>query len=151
MHSAQVCDGVWIGSSEARADTEWLARNKIVLIVDCRDDGSDAAPEGLTVHRCHLRDDDKPLRNRHAQATAHRLQGARVSIERAVRNGHTVLVHCHSGVNRSALVICWWLMKRETGALDYRSAVDLVTAANRLRQEPALINQEFARFLIESA
>ncbi|WP_345694945.1 protein phosphatase [Kitasatospora terrestris] len=71
----------------------------------------------------------------------HSVQQLALTAAYAVRSGHTVLVRCHSGYNRSGLVVAQALI--ELGQ-DTATAIDLI----RQRRSPwALNNQTFEQYL----
>ena len=156
--SAHVTSGVWICAQEQRRDTRWLCNNGIRLIVDCRD--VDTACDGPpldsytppVVLRCGMRDDDRVLTNQWSiKHRIDRLNTAAAAIQSRVQRNESVLVHCVSGVNRSALVIAWWLMLFAEPRRDYQDAVSLLVSANQTRNEPVLINPAFQQFLVTHA
>jgi hypothetical protein len=59
--------------------------------------------------------------------------------------GKKILVHCSDGVNRAALVICYYLMKRT--ALNYNTAYDMVNTANTSRGAKTLTNISYQQLL----
>ncbi|MFE7356130.1 protein phosphatase [Streptomyces sp. NPDC057543] len=71
----------------------------------------------------------------------HSVQRLAVTAAEAVRNDRTVLVRCHSGYNRSALVVAQTLI--ELGQ-DANTAIDLI---RQRRSSWALNNQTFERYL----
>jgi hypothetical protein len=57
---------------------------------------------------------------------------------------HKILVHCAAGVNRSALVIGYYLL---TCGISYETMIELLSCANKGRGLPVFTNVSFARLL----
>lgn len=69
-------------------------------------------------------------------------RGAEI-IEEAHRgsgNGLKILVHCAAGINRSATVIAFWLVRNGYG---YAEAIEALEKANKHRDMPVLTNPSF--------
>ena len=73
------------------------------------------------------------------------LDRASTRIGRALDGSGPVLVRCHEGMNRAALVCAWYLVDRGAPPV---SAISAVRAARSLLGEPALYNESFVRMLL---
>ena len=150
---AEVINGVWIGPEDLCTNDQWLMGTGIVLVVDCRDvQRPTTSLTTVQVHRCSMRDEDRPVTNEWVVAKlTKRLDSAAQIIQTTVASGQPVLVHCVSGINRSALVIAWWLMCHAELKRTYHEAMALLEAANQTRDKPTLINIAFRDFLFAHA
>lgn len=66
------------------------------------------------------------------------------AIETALDEGRTILVHCAAGINRSATLICFYLIEH---GWTYEDAYTALLAANRIRDVPLLTNPSFVYML----
>ncbi|MEV6206087.1 dual specificity protein phosphatase family protein [Kitasatospora sp. NPDC051914] len=136
----EIAPGLWMGG-HVRSDAAGGLRPVVVdrefdLVVSL------ASRPGHGPHRAveHLLAEipDGPL----SAEEIERVQSAARTAACAVRDGRTVLVRCHHGLNRSGLVVAQALI--ESAGLDARSAVALV----RERRSPrALNNETFVHYL----
>ena len=154
---AQVIDNLWISGDDGPKDSQWMSAHKIRLVVDCRDvsnvivcvEQGDVLP---AVVRVGMRDDDRVITNGYSiSKRIARLEKGSIAIQCALERGDAVLVHCMSGINRSAFVIAWYLMTRATPPSSYQAALSTLAQANKPRDLPVLINGAFCYFLIMHA
>jgi protein-tyrosine phosphatase len=119
MCVAHVLPGqITIGSKKAALDTSWQQRTGITHILCCAAElkrahlpgGSKAKPTPGGPLRMHVGLDDRVMPSE--QAVQLLMKGA-AFIEEALRSGGHVLVHCKHGRNRSASVVCAYLMQRD--------------------------------------
>jgi len=75
----------------------------------------------------------------------YRLKTIARTIEKYERKERKVLVHCAAGINRSALVIGYYLIRKKQ--MNYIDAMDLLQAANYKRDVPVLTNVDYRYYL----
>jgi len=103
--AAEVVAGLWVGSAPSRSQVRRLIAGGITTVVDLRGDdegGGSLWPETI-VYAC------VPLRD-HAAPSLEELEQAGELVADLMRQGDTVLVHCHAGLERSPTVACAALM-----------------------------------------
>ncbi|GAA5965403.1 hypothetical protein JCM3765_004886 [Sporobolomyces pararoseus] len=121
----QVIDGLWIGDYQASQDSDLLAQNQIGCIVSAMRQEYDA-PGGVDMHRVAVDDTETTNIAEHFIPTAN-------FIDRALKNGQGVLVHCQAGVSRSTTLVAAYLMSKL--GLNVEQAVDKIRSV-RPQVEP---------------
>ena len=96
---------IFIGSEENASDLDWLASNRIGLIVNCT--RTALAPHKKLVKTVRLGVHDDPSE---ASNMLKNFERGVFEIEKAREQGHNVLVHCVAGISRSASMVAAYLM-----------------------------------------
>ena len=91
---------MWIGNSQDAADERTIRENGINAILNVAQDlpCTMQRAKGIKSYHCGLRDCEENLLTEYYSAL--------LSLHSLVRRKKTVLVHCHGGRSRSALVVC---------------------------------------------
>ena len=96
---------LWLGEIADAYDVEALQRNGITAILSLVDDTSETHEDGILRAGVTISDlQENPL--------AQYMQAVE-TIDRLLREGHTVLVHCIGGVSRSPAVVAGYLAAKE--------------------------------------
>jgi len=99
--AAEVVPGLWVGSAPSRGQVRRLIASGITSVVDLRSEGDPGGSwwaETIVYARFPLRD--------HAAPSSDELEEAGRMVADLMRQGDTVLVHCHAGLERSPTVAC---------------------------------------------
>lgn len=136
---AKVCPGVFIGSLNTANNEECLANNRITAIINL---SGRRYHSHLPVFEITMDDAEVTPQN---IADYSRKFGAGVEAMIAARTrGHILLVHCMAGINRSATLICFYLLHH---GYSYEEALVLLTEANLARGTSLLTNCSFRHML----
>lgn len=112
---------LWVGSLRDSRNVEAAKRHGVTLVVNCTRDLPFVVP-GVQRVRVAVHDSEEEADD----MLAH-LPRAVAQIDRHLREGGAVLVHCYAGVSRSASVAAAFLMHRE--GLTHRQAMARVRRA----------------------
>ena len=116
----EIVPGLWIGSAPSSVQVATLVSAGIDAVVDLRAE-DDAVrrdwPDYIVVRIVALPDHGTPSRDE--------LRAAGTAVSELMGEGHTVLVHCHAGVERAPTVACAALLLQGWSLEDaYRRVVD---------------------------
>ena len=126
-----VSNRVFVGSVKSATNYKFLKDNNISLIVNCTTKSSKKLPNikyiRIPVHdpgpRCKITQKDLAIM---AQALPHVVE----IIYNELLNGGTVLIHCHAGVQRSAIVAAAFILKyhrkKNNSMLTVKEAAEIV-------------------------
>lgn len=131
----EVVPGLYIGHIGSAKDAAVLNRYNITRVVDVSAQPAYEPPPGVTVLRIPIPDI--------ATFDIRRILGlTNAFIAQSLLNGHSVLVHCHWGISRSASVILAYLMAFRK--LSLQASLQLLSS-KRWVINP---NQGFRRYLL---
>lgn len=148
---AKVDDKLYIGSREALYDKQFLRSHNIGLIINASNRRSNLNPIGIPTIFVFDIEDKLPASAEHSQFIT--------SIELKVKSvipiihyyitekGQSVLIHCHAGVNRSALILGSYL-KKYRGYSGKTVAKLLVQTNATKRRTRALSNPIFLKVIL---
>ena len=142
---AQVAQNIYIGAIESAHMEDFLETEQIRAVFNLSNISNGLNQSSIKVYKYdmedHEYDDDDPR----MIAMRHTMQEAATAMHKLVSKGHNVLVHCLQGYNRSALLICYYLMRYR--GMSYDDALELLIRANSKRGMGVLGNRTFRRFL----
>jgi hypothetical protein len=113
FHVRAVAPGLWLGSSNAAANAEWLRARGITHVVNAAREVPSFFPDSIEYLRLELVDSSDAARKLQLA-----LPGACDFIDAALQRGGGVLVHCQLGKSRSAAVVVAYAMLRRDWALE---------------------------------
>lgn len=105
IDAVEVIPGLWLGSAPSVRQARDLSKRGIEAVVDLRaerDAGAVVWPPQVDVRFAQLQD--------HGTPSAQELEDAAAIVSELMRQGRTVLVHCHAGLERAPTVACAALM-----------------------------------------
>ena len=149
--AAEVIPGfLWLGSKQDACDADFLLRNNITFVLNCAGAGARGTPADFACEYEQLNAVDdyqfQIIRRSSGQGLNFLRQAAASALAGAgsgVGSGGRVLVHCMSGVNRSAAIVAAYLM-REHG----KSALEAVRQLAAVRPQ-VLTNSSFVEQLVQ--
>ena len=149
--AAEVIPGfLWLGSKQDASDADFLQRNNITFVLNCAGAGARGTPADFACEYEQLNAVDdyqfQIIRRSSGQGLNFLRQAAASVLAGAgsgVGSGGRVLVHCMSGVNRSAAIVAAYLM-REHG----KSALEAVRQLAAVRPQ-VLTNSSFVEQLVQ--
>jgi len=140
---AKITDNVYITSFNT-AYNERINGDKFGAVIDmCRCKWPDNAVYKIPVYKYPI--DDKHIYPGDEGFVLPDVYGGAAKINELVRDGKKVLVNCMAGMNRSAFVICAYLIQYKD--MSPQSAIALVSNANITRNMQTLTNHSFVRIL----
>jgi protein-tyrosine phosphatase len=149
LHHAKVIDHVFIGDILSPIDNEFLIRNNITLIINCS--GSRNINK-LGINTIEVYDfQDRLITGQPNEVVKQTIVLYNIiewlvnKMNEDISRGGNVLVHCHAGMNRSALVIAMYL--RLSCKLDMENTMKLLSRANTTRGIPVLTNSSFVSMI----
>ena len=105
----EVIKNLWIGDHYSSLNINFINNMNIKLIINCTKNLKFTHLEKIIKYRVPLDDDRSENSNKIMLAYFNRYYSI---VDRYLNNNQGVLVHCHSGCQRSATFICLYLMKR---------------------------------------
>jgi len=137
-NQGSVMGALYIGSMSAVNDVPLLREHHISHLVQVLD-----APwlpvsenDGFNCYRISILDQSSVDIRPHLEAACNH-------IDRALRSGRNVLVHCQQGVSRSPAIVIAYLIRNQ--GMSFDNAYGLVKRKTRLRQAQLWIYSSFAR------
>lgn len=103
----EIIPNLWVGNQAASQDLEFLERCGIGLIINVSNDIPFTAHYQAAQLRIPVKDRREP---RQYEIMKENLPGALRQIHEALNKGVPVLVHCHSGAQRSPFVVLMYLL-----------------------------------------
>jgi predicted protein tyrosine phosphatase len=125
---------LWLGSKKAAHDTDFLRTQKISMIVNCTKDIEFAEARGVQI-RMRVPVDDN-LEAKEIQNMARWSPEIVYKVIHAYNQGHTILIHCYAGVQRSAAVVAMTLIALRQMTSD--SAIKFIRACRPIAFFPAV-------------
>lgn len=146
---AHVTSNLYIGSGKSVSDTNFLSNHNIDLIINASNVDAYLTPANIpTVMVLDIRDEIPPLfrRAEAVKTLLKKVKSVTDVMHEYIQKDKNVLVHCHAGVNRSAMIIATYLItKRNYTSAD---AIAAITKANNTqRYITALSNPLFVEIL----
>jgi protein tyrosine phosphatase len=140
-NGAEVHSGVYIGSLSTATNSAWIQDNEIDIIFNLSGYVYKSIAPQIIINM-----EDEYVNIDAITPYMEKFLKAAKAVKKCRRDGKKILVHCAAGINRSATVICFYLMMC---GHSYNEAVDLITNANTARGTAALTNISF-RYLLKT-
>lgn len=126
---------LWLGNKKAAHDTDFLRSQKISMVVNCsKDIPFEGSVPGIKF-RMRVPVDDN-LQPTEIQNLANWSPEIVYKIVHALNEGHTILVHCYAGVQRSAAVVAMTLIALRQMTTD--SAIKYIRSCRPIAFFPAV-------------
>lgn len=138
---AKIIDGLYIGSLATATSSYWLQTHNIEAIINIS--GSDYKTD-IPVFRIQM--EDAPVMPDVMEDYIRKFSLGLAALKAGREAGKNVLVHCAAGINRSAMVIGFYLI--DVG-YTYNDTIRILTDANKTRNLPVLTNESF-RYLLQA-
>ena len=143
----KICPGLWLGDYYSANDEDFITSNNITLVVNCTNDLKFPTFYKylyLTAIRIPLRDikNDKANDN----VLIQNIVDIEERINDALFNGRNVLVHCYAGIQRSATVVAYYLMKRHM-KYNYINTITYLKKCRPITFTPTPTFENFLRVL----
>lgn len=127
---------LWLGNKKAAHDTDFLRTQKISMVINCSKDIEFATATAPGVQlRLRVPVDDN-LQSAEIQNLARWSPEIIYKVIHAWNQGHTILIHCYAGVQRSAAVIAMTLIATRQMTSD--SAIKFIRACRPIAFFPAV-------------
>jgi len=104
----KIFDNLYIGNYESPLDTEFIKNKNIKLIINCTKNYKYNVDDSINILRLNITDYNSPENN---IIIASNIDKILEIINIYLNSGEGVLVHCHMGQQRSAMIISCYLMK----------------------------------------
>lgn len=125
---------LWLGNKKAAHDTDFLRSQKISMVINCTKDIPFADASHVRIRmRIPVHDN---LQQAEIQNLARWSPEIIYKIIHAWRQGHTILIHCYAGVQRSAAVMAMTLIALRQMTSD--SAIKFIRACRPVAFFPAV-------------
>lgn len=124
MNCNKVIDHLYIGNSKCISDKQWLRDTSITHIINCTFEIPDYFPNDFHYLKLGLNDNNEDIFGI--------LEPSYNYIDKVIKRGGNVIVHCHMGISRSASVVIYYLMRKHGLSFD--------KARNFLRSKRSIIN-----------
>jgi protein-tyrosine phosphatase len=125
---------LWLGNKKAAHDTDFLRSQKISMVINCSKDIEFVAAPGVQLRmRVPVHDN---LQAVEIQNLARWSPEIIYKIVHAWNQGHTILIHCYAGVQRSAAVMAMTLIALRQMTSD--SAIKFIRACRPIAFFPAV-------------
>jgi protein-tyrosine phosphatase len=104
----KIITNLYIGNHESPTDKEFLKNNNIKLIINCTKNFKYNLEDTINIVRLDITDFNSPENN---IIVALKINDILEIINIYINSNEGVLVHCHMGQQRSAMVVACYLMK----------------------------------------
>ena len=101
-----IMEGVWIGNHKASEDVDFLVRERIEVIFNCTKNHIFADVDGIIKYRIPVNDNIRDLSKYRKW-----IDWASYILNHHMRDGRTILIHCHAGLQRSATLLAYTLIR----------------------------------------
>jgi len=105
---SKIIDNLYIGNHESPIDQVFLKEKNIKLIINCTKGYSYEVPENIQMIRLCITDFNSPENN---IILAHSVDKILEIMNIYLDGNEGILVHCHMGQQRSAMIVVCYLMK----------------------------------------
>ncbi len=125
---------IWLGNKKAAHDTDFLRTQKISMVINCTKDIEFVNAPGVIIRmRVPVHDN---LQAAEIQNLAHWSPEIVYKVVHAWNQGHTILIHCYAGMQRSAAVVAMTLIALRQMTSD--SAIKFIRACRPVAFFPAV-------------
>ena len=108
MYVVEILPGLWLGDEQSALDIDFLESKNIEMVINCSlEAGFANTPQIKKKIRLNIQDNLKPEEINKMYINLTRVVEA---MKENIRNCN-ILVHCKAGIQRSATIICAFLMK----------------------------------------
>ena len=143
----KICPGLWLGDYYSANDEDFISSNNITLVVNCTTDLK--FPQFYKhLHLTAIRIPLKDIKNDRANDNVliRNIDDIEQRINDALCNGRNVLVHCYAGIQRSATVVAYYLMKRHTN-YNFIKTIEYIEQCRPIAFTPTPTFKNFLRLL----
>lgn len=135
----RIIDNLYIGNYLSPINTDFITKKNIKLIINCTKTYNYKSPDNIQVLRLNITDLNSPENNYIISASIDKILEI---IQIYIKSNEGVLVHCHMGQQRSAMVIACYLIKYKKLKLD-----EAIKKIQKKRQLAFLPDATFMDFL----
>lgn len=107
--SNQITTNIWLGNFIESSNIDFIANNNIKVIINCSKDLPFYFSEKEVPYRYRIPVNDDKQENSLYDMYLY-LPNIVHKIKKHVDNNHNIYIHCHAGMQRSACVVCAYLM-----------------------------------------
>jgi len=120
----EILPGIWLGNYKAARNPDFFEKNGIQAVINC----TKTTPflHGFNVEKYRVSVDDA---HRDLLKMGRYIDRASVTLNRYMSKNKRVLIHCHAGLQRSATVLAYTLMKYNGFSMD--QAISLIKSKRR--------------------
>ena len=134
-----ITDNIAIGNVNSLSNNE-LKRNKITYILNL---SGQISPVDIPCMNVFIR--DEPIMGKEYIKVLLKMADLSYLIDKLLKLGHTVLINCYAGINRSATLITCYMILYEN--IKPKSAIQIIRKKNSLVKRPALTNESFVSLI----
>ena len=137
----KIIDNLYIGNHESPIDTDFLKENNIKLIINCTKSYSYNVKDDIQMIRLCITDFNSPENNIILANNVDKILEI-MHIDLSCNEG--VLVHCHMGQQRSAMVVVCYLMKYHK--MNLNDAIKEVKNKRKFSFLPEITFEDFLKY-----
>jgi protein-tyrosine phosphatase len=137
----KILDNLYIGNYQSPTNIEFLKKQNIKLIINCTKTYNYPIDENILMIRLNITDFNSPENN---VIIASNIDKILEFMNLYLGSNEGILVHCHMGQQRSAMVITCYLMKYLKMSLD--KAIKKVKTCRKLAFLPEITFYDFLKY-----
>ncbi len=137
----KIINNLYIGNYQSAIDSQFLKDNNIKLIVNCTKTYEYTVPKNIQHIRLNITDFNSPENNIIIASNIDKIIDI---IDNYLKSNEGVLVHCHMGQQRSAMVVACYLMKHKKINLD--KAIERIKSKRKLAFLPDATFMDFLKY-----
>lgn len=135
----EIVPGIWLGNRNAALDTKWLKQQEIMVVFNATKD-IPFCPVIKKQYRIPVDDNLQPEEIRNMTQWSHE---AVYKIIEEQQKGHTILIHCAAGMQRSAVLVGMYLIA--TRGMPWHQAITYIQSIRPIAFRP---NPNFKESLV---
>jgi protein-tyrosine phosphatase len=137
----RIIDNLYIGNYLSPIDNEFINEKNIKLIINCTKTYNYKSPDNIQVLRLNITDLNSPENNYIISASIDKILEI---IQIYIKSNEGVLVHCHMGQQRSAMVVTCYLLKYLKLSLD--KSITKIKKQRKLAFLPEITFYDFLKY-----
>ena len=102
----EILDNIWLGNRKASVDKEFLEKENIEVIFNCTRNHPFVEDDKIIKYRLDVNDHSNDLLRMRKK-----IDWASFALNHHMKNKKNILIHCHAGLQRSATLLAYTLMK----------------------------------------